>query len=319
MKQIFIFSKTPTNPNNQSAEYTMYMYVKQLGINVILIDKSFTTIYKDKIGYKVYSSPLEKFVYINENDVFIIRRPALSTNNAKHVSRYINNIKNILNLSFYNPIDLLGFTNDKYQNYMFFKELNIPTPKTIYIPKVNLATTDSRLLHFAEQIKYPLILKSLTGSLGNDVLKVFNDEQLKSIAEILYRKTGPFIMQENIDSNYDVRIFTVGDEVIGGERRNRAGIDFRTNVSKGAAVERYDPTKKELIYIQSMITSLQTKFGDSIFTIGFDFIKDSNDNTHCLEINGSPGVKGISEVLGFNVANNAIDYVLRKEGFIQNI
>jgi len=315
--QIFVFSRIHRQNQDPSPEFQMYIYFRRKGIkNTYLIDNNYSNIYKSKNEYKIYSTTENKFITIQPNDIFIFRRSAINTQNATQISSYINGIKSVMNLKCYNSIDFLNLTNDKYQSYLLFKELGIATPKTVYIPKVNISTSDSRLLSIADNFGYPLIIKSLSGSQGNDVIKIFNNQQLKSISEMLFKKTGPFIMQENIISDHDVRIFTVGNEIIGAERRNMVGNDFRSNFSKGATIESYEPNSTELKYINIMIDYITKTYGNTLFTIGFDFIKDENNKTYCLEINGSPGVKGISQVLGFDVTERCVDYVIKNEGLI---
>lgn len=317
MAQIFVFSKIHKPNEEPSSEFQMYQFFKRNGIvNTYLIDKDYSNIYKNNNGYSIYSTLENKFILIGQNDIFILRRPALSTMNAIQIASYIDNLKDVLNLKIYNPLQFTQLTNDKYQSYLVFKELKIRTPYTVYIPRVNITTTDVRLLSIANKIGYPLIIKSLTGSLGNDVIKIFNAEQLKSISEMLYRKTGPFIMQENVISDHDVRIFTIGENIIGAERRNIVGIDFRSNFSKGATIEAYEPNKEEKSYIDKMFNYITDKFGNTLFTIGFDFIKDADGKAYCLEINGSPGTKGISEVMGFNMAEKCVDYIIKNEGLL---
>jgi len=318
MRKLFIFSRIHKQGAKPSVEYVMYEQFKYYGVNAIILDRDYVTMFDKNGQFLIYSSPAKQFYPVEQNDVVIIRRPGMSSN-SRQVTSYLHHLKDELNLIFYNPYEINKFTNDKYMNYMFLKQNNIPTPKTVYIPRVNISTTDTRLLSIADQVKYPLVIKSLTGSLGNDVLKIHTDDQLKSIAEILYRKTGPFIMQENINANYDIRVFTLGNKILGSMIRNRVGVDFRTNFSKGATVELYTLTELEQLYVETILQTLRDKFGDTLLALGIDFIKDSEGNPYCLEINGSPGMKGINEVLNVDVIGSVTKYVIDKEKLLENV
>lgn len=113
----------------------------------------------------------------------------------------------------------------KLAQYMTFAIRGIPFPKSVY-------AHTSRLARSAEEtLAYPMIIKSILASSGDDNYYV---ESRKQLDRVLSRHEGQkFIAQEAIPNEGDFRIVTLSDRALTVYRRVAAPGDHRNNVSKG--------------------------------------------------------------------------------------
>ena len=297
----------------------MYQYLKSKYNNVFILGCKSTVILYENGKYKIKIAYPKQFVEIGENDIFIIRKTYKLVENSKRIVEYLNkDLKNKFNLKLYSSSEMIDFCSDKYRGYLFFKENNIPTPLTYYLPRVDLKSDDKILDKIANKVGFPCIIKPLDGSQGTGVIKIESKEQVKAISEMIYQNNGAFILQSYIESEYDVRVFTLNSKIIGCMRRNKIPGDFRSNFSKGSTTEVYQPTEEELSLFNRVIKSVSEKMNTSlpIGTMGMDFIKGVDGNSYFLEINASPGMEGISKTYNKSFPKLVAHYILKEEGLI---
>ena len=131
---------------------------------------------------------------------------------------------------------------DKFRTYLRLQEIGMNQPKTVLIPNDSNEAVDAA--HEALDNKFPMVLKTLSGSKGVGVLLIETERSLQSQVSLIY-KIDPYtdiLLQEYIESDYDVRCVIVNKEIVGAMKRNKITDDFRSNASLGAKVELIDMT-----------------------------------------------------------------------------
>ena len=149
----------------------------------------------------------------------------------------LNNIKNV------NSMQTHDICFDKYRTFLTLQQENIKQPKTEVINDL------SKIVDVHKRVggKYPVILKTILGTGGVGVLKVQDEGQLLSSAQII-EKLGPdrgLILQEFITMKYDIRVMVVAGDIMGAMKRPVAEGDFRTNVHQGSESEKIEITELE--------------------------------------------------------------------------
>ena len=183
---------------------------------------------------------------------------------------------------------------DKFRTYLRLQEIGMNQPKTVLIPNDSNEAVDAA--HEALDNKFPMILKTLSGSKGVGVLLIETERSLQSQISLIY-KIDPYtdiLLQEYIESDYDVRCVIVNKEIVGAMKRNKITDDFRSNASQGATVELITLTELEK---QECLKAAKGVNGQ---WCGVDFIPADNrdkDAPYILEVNHSAGSKAISEAL----------------------
>ena len=183
---------------------------------------------------------------------------------------------------------------DKFRTYLRLQEIGMNQPKTVLIPNDSNEAVDAA--HEALDNKFPMVLKTLSGSKGVGVLLIETERSLQSQVSLIY-KIDPYtdiLLQEYIESDYDVRCVIVNKEIVGAMKRNKITDDFRSNASQGATVELITLTELEK---QECLKAAKGVNGQ---WCGVDFIPADNrdkDVPYILEVNHSAGSKAISEAL----------------------
>ena len=102
------------------------------------------------------------------------------------------------------------------------------------------------------------------------------------------------MLQEQIKTDYDVRVIVVNGEVMGAMKRPIIEGDFRSNVSQGSEPEIHQLTEVEK---QESIKAAESVDGD---IVGVDFIPAKNrekEFPYFIEVNSTPGLIGIEKTI----------------------
>ena len=194
--------------------------------------------------------------------------------------------------------------NDKWYNQITFQQNIILTPKTVLVRhKEGGAFAADKL-----NAEYPIILKTSTGSQGVGVRFVESEKALHGIVQLLYREDEyiDILLQEQIKTDYDVRVIVVGGEIMGAIKRPIIKGDFRSNVSQGSEPEVHELTELEKT---ESLRAAKAVDGD---IVGVDFIpaKDrEKEKPYFIEVNSTPGLMGIESTF----ANSVIPSKLYKQ------
>ena len=181
--------------------------------------------------------------------------------------------------------------SDKWYNQVVFHKNDFNTPDTVLIRNQQDAGGAAEKLNN----KFPMILKTSTGSRGVGVMWVENLKSLHSMVQLLHRD-DPYvdmILQEFIKTKYDVRVIVVAGEIIGAMKRPIVSDDFRSNVSQGSEPEIY-----ELTDLEASESLRAAKVVDGLI-VGVDFIPAKNrvkEKPYMIEVNSTPGLMGIEAV-----------------------
>ena len=192
-------------------------------------------------------------------------------------------------------------TSDKFRTSLILAETGLNQPKTVLIHHQDraLATFDRM------GSKYPIILKTLTGSLGVGVVKIETEEALSATTQLLY-KLDPnmgVLLQDFVVATYDVRAHVIAGKFYGAIKRPIVKKDFRSNVALGSIPEKITLTKLEQDHVVQAAKAV-----DGLW-VGVDFIpaKDrEKDSPIFIEINSTPGTKGYKEATKDNIAKDIL-------------
>ena len=178
----------------------------------------------------------------------------------------------------------------------------IPVPDTILCTERNSVRGAMRALGGP-----PLVLKLLESTHGVGVDLAESSWQVMRTAEAFLHLHRRFLMQEYIaESNgADIRVLVVGGQVIAAMRRQAAAGEFRSNLHRGATSEPVDlsATEIELVLRVAQLMELDVA--------GVDLIP-SDRGPLVMEVNASPGLEGIENTTGVDVAGAIIELIAQK-------
>ena len=75
-----------------------------------------------------------------------------------------------------------------------------------------------------------------------------SEKALHGIVQLLYREDEfiDILLQEQIKTDYDVRVMVLNDVIVGAMQRNTVKGDFRSNVSQGSKPQNIKLTELEI-------------------------------------------------------------------------
>ncbi len=197
----------------------------------------------------------------------------------------------------------LGITRarNKVRTLQIMARKGIPIPETVF--SINPDNIE-------EQIKLlggpPVIIKLQEGTHGLGVILAESKKSAKSIIDTFYKMDTSILIQKYIEeaNGEDIRIIVVGSRVVASMKRKSDLDDFRSNVHRGAETEAINPTAKE-----RYIALNATKYL-GLGVAGVDLIR-SKKGPLLIEVNASPGLKGVEGATGINVAAHIVKFVER--------
>ena len=134
----------------------------------------------------------------------------------------------------------------------------------------------------------PFVMKNNFGSLGKRCYLVKNKYQFSAIKR--HNKDVEFIVQKYIDTSFgkDIRVYVIGDHVVGAVVRKARNGDFRANISLGGT---FEPT---LCSEKLAKLSLEIARHCNLEICGLDFLFGKDDLIFC-EINSNAGFTAFSK------------------------
>ncbi|KGE04162.1 Ribosomal protein S6 glutaminyl transferase [Pseudohaliea rubra DSM 19751] len=150
----------------------------------------------------------------------------------------------------------------------------------------------------------PVVLKLLEGTQGRGVVLAETYKAAESVIDAFIELGADFLVQEFIKEagGSDVRAFVIGRRVVAAMERSAAEGEFRSNLHRGGSAA---PTKLTPEERRTAVKAAQTM---GLSVAGVDILRSSRGPL-IMEVNSSPGLRGIEEASGRDIAGRIIDYV----------
>jgi ribosomal protein S6--L-glutamate ligase len=193
----------------------------------------------------------------------------------------------------YLPIGDQAFTvaHDKLLTQLELQRANIPMPTTY------MASTIEAARSILKRLNYPIIMKFPQGTQGKGVLFAESFASASSILDALSSLRQPFIIQEYIETGgVDIRAFVIGGEVVAAYQRRAKGDEKRANIHAGGTGETIELDAETRRIAVRAAKALEADI------CGVDILP-SHRGPVVLEVNISPGLQGVTEHTGIDVAD----------------
>jgi ribosomal protein S6--L-glutamate ligase len=150
----------------------------------------------------------------------------------------------------------------------------------------------------------PVVVKLLEGTQGLGVVLAETKKAAESVIGAFRQLDAQILVQEFIREarGADVRALVVGGKVIAAMRREGAPGEFRSNLHRGGSAERIKLTSIE------RATAVKAAKAMGLNVAGVDILQ-SNHGPLVLEVNSSPGLEGIEQSTGVDVASKIIEFI----------
>lgn len=157
----------------------------------------------------------------------------------------------------------------------------------------------------------PLVIKLLQGTQGIGVVLAETRKAAESVIESFLGLKASVLVQEYIKEagGADIRCFVIGEKVVAAMKRQGAEGEFRSNIHRGgtASVTRITPEERS--------TAVRAARTMGLNVCGVDILRSSHGPV-VMEVNSSPGLRGIEEATQKDIAGMIIEFLEKnaKEG-----
>jgi ribosomal protein S6--L-glutamate ligase len=202
----------------------------------------------------------------------------------------------------YMPIKPNAFTigHDKLLTHLALQYNKIPMPDTY------LASSPQSAKKLLSEVNYPIVLKFPQGTQGKGVMFADSFASASSMLDALESLRQPFLIQEYVETGgVDVRAFVVGNKVVAATKRKAVVGEKRANIHVGGTGEEavLDANTKKIA------VNAAKAVGAEICAVD---ILESHQGPEVIEINLSPGLQGITESTGVDVADSIAKFLYDK-------
>jgi len=150
----------------------------------------------------------------------------------------------------------------------------------------------------------PLVIKLLSGTQGIGVVLAETRKAAETVIESFLGLKASVLVQEYIGEagGADIRCFVIGEKVVASMRRQAKEGEFRSNIHRGgsAALIKITPEERS--------TAIRAARTMGLNVSGVDILR-SNHGPVVMEVNSSPGLQGIEETTGKDVANQIVQFI----------
>jgi ribosomal protein S6--L-glutamate ligase len=150
----------------------------------------------------------------------------------------------------------------------------------------------------------PLVIKVLEGTQGIGVVLAETKKAAESVIQAFMGVKSNILIQEFIKEagGSDIRCLVVGGKVIAAMQRTAPEGEFRSNLHRGGSAQLVKLTPSE------RATAIKAAKIMGLNVCGVDLLR-SNRGPLVMEVNSSPGLKGIEEATGEDIAGMIIDFI----------
>ncbi|MFO0992452.1 MAG: 30S ribosomal protein S6--L-glutamate ligase [Hyphomicrobiales bacterium] len=150
----------------------------------------------------------------------------------------------------------------------------------------------------------PVVIKLLEGTQGIGVVLGETPKSAKSVIDAFHGANIAILVQQFVKEaeGSDIRAFVVGGKVVASMERRGAAGEFRSNLHRGGTARSIEITPEE----RNMAIKAARSMGLNV--AGVDMLRAAA-GTMVVEVNSSPGLEGVENATGVDVASAVIAFL----------
>jgi len=200
-----------------------------------------------------------------------------------------------------NTSQAIARSRDKLHALQLLSRAGVDIPKTVM-------TRHPSQVHRAVELVGgpPVILKLVRGTHGIGVILAETEQAAQQVVETLFSLGMTVLVQEFVEESEgrDLRVVLVGGRLVAAMRRETPDSgprEIRSNMHRGAVGTPFDLPPEYLRAARAAGRAMRLQVA------GVDLI-ESRSGPKVLEVNSSPGVEGIEQCTGIDVAGAVVDH-----------
>jgi ribosomal protein S6--L-glutamate ligase len=195
------------------------------------------------------------------------------------------------------------------------RSIQLLARKGIGLPVTGFANNPDDIEDLISQVGgAPLVIKLLQGTQGIGVVLAETHNAAESVIQAFMGLNANIMVQEFIKEagGSDIRCFVVGEKVVAAMKRQAAKGEFRSNLHRGgsASLIRLTPEERSTAVRAAKIMGLDV--------CGVDMLR-SNHGPVIMEVNSSPGLQGIEQTSGKDIADMMIQFIEKRFETLESV
>lgn len=185
------------------------------------------------------------------------------------------------------------------------RSLQLLSRKGIGLPRTGFAHSPDNIKDLIKNVGgAPLVIKLLEGTQGVGVVLAETSKAAESVIEAFMGINTNILVQEFIKEagGADIRCLVVGDKVVAAMKRQGQEGEFRSNLHRGGSAQ------VAKISAQERATAVAAAKAMGLNVCGVDLLR-SNRGPVVMEVNSSPGLEGIENATGKDVAGMIFQFI----------
>ncbi|HSP32135.1 MAG TPA: 30S ribosomal protein S6--L-glutamate ligase [Halomonas sp.] len=185
------------------------------------------------------------------------------------------------------------------------RSLQLLSRKGLGLPITGFAHSPDDIPDLITMVKgAPLVIKLLEGTQGIVVVLAETNQAAESVIQAFMGMKANIMVQEYIKEarGADIRCFVIGDKVVASMKRQAADGEFRSNLHRGGTASEIRITPEE------RSTAIRAAKAMGLRVAGVDLLR-SNHGPVIMEVNSSPGLQGIENATGKDIAGMIIEHI----------
>jgi len=189
---------------------------------------------------------------------------------------------------------------NKYLTLQALHAVNVNIPESVLIASRN------RNEDLMEYLPPPIVLKLLTGTQGIGVMRVKDVKEAGPIIDTLSELDQMICLQKYVPNpGEDLRVFVAGAEIVAAMKRKAAPHEWRSNIHIGGHGIAYKLSSAE------SEAAIKAAEAVGVELAGVDLISVKG-KPYVIEVNASPGFRGLLAATGINAADKIAAYAISK-------
>lgn len=185
------------------------------------------------------------------------------------------------------------------------RSLQLLSRKNVGIPSTAFANSPNNINALIREVGgAPCVIKLLEGTQGIGVVLAETKKAAESVIQAFMGLDTSILVQEFIKEagGADIRCFVVGGKVIAAMQRQGPEGEFRSNIHRGgtATLVKLTPAERRTALNAAKVMGLNV--------CGVDLLR-SERGPLVMEVNSSPGLKGIEAATGKDIAGMIIEFI----------
>lgn len=205
----------------------------------------------------------------------------------------------------FNNAEAIRICDDKMLTHLTLSNHNIKMPKTINFPLRYYSDEYSLFLkNVIKELGFPMIVKEVYGSLGEQVHLINNEEDLFKLEEKIYKR--PHIYQEYIKSSKgkDIRMVVINKKYVTNMNRiSQDEKEFKSNIETGGIGVKINPSKEYIEYAEKVATIIGLDY------CGLDLLIGEDNEPILCEVNANAYFSPIEKYSHDNVAREYVKHI----------